>query len=353
MFHRVIACAGAIAAASLFCVPHSVLAGDNNFANRFFYSGSGQSENSFIDALAYRPPTLPPSASAYADTSANNAAATALALGNQAIRKYLLPSLGAAAPAWAKRFEFEYNLQEDYKPSYTLLTVQPLYQDANKQNTVFLQASQLRYELLDKYRDTTNVGLGYRHLFFDNSVLAGVNAFYDHEWTYNHARVSLGGELKFAMLDFNGNWYKGVSSDRTVDASTSTLERVLDGYDLELRSQVPFLPWLQIGARRYVWQSDVADDIKGWSYSARADITQNLTVEAGWSDDNYDSNQGFVKFVLRLARTDRPVMLSNQIVSDAAFEKRDMRTYTLDKVRRENRIMVERTGGGIVIARGN
>ena len=54
-----------------------------------------------------------------------------------------------------------------------------------------------------------------------------------------------------------------------------------------------------------------------------------------------------------LARTDRPVMLSDRAVSNVAFEKRDMRNYTLDKVRRENRIIVERKGGGIIVARGN
>ena len=54
-----------------------------------------------------------------------------------------------------------------------------------------------------------------------------------------------------------------------------------------------------------------------------------------------------------LARTDRPAMLSDKVVSNQLFEQRDMRNYTLDKVRRENRIMVERTGGGIVVARGN
>ena len=39
------------------------------------------------------------------------------------------------------------------------------------------------------------------------------------------------------------------------------------------------------------------------------------------------------------------------------FERRDMRTYTLDKVRRENRIIVERRSNVgsavVVIARGN
>ena len=93
--------------------------------------------------------------------------------------------------------------------------------------------------------------------------------------------------------------------------------------------------------------------LSGWRYSADADITQNLSIEAGWTNDNVDSNSAYAKFVFRLARTDRPVMLSDRAISKDVFDKRDMRTYTLDKVRRENKILVERSGGGIVVARGN
>jgi adhesin/invasin len=351
-FRTFVAWCGAIALTT--SGSYGVFAGQDGFGERFFFGNGNQPfARSFVDTLTDRSFGASSMANAYAAGRTADPASALASMGSQAIRQYLLPSLGAEAPEWAKRFEFEFDLQKDLKPTYSILTVQPLYQDAEKQNTIFVQASLLRYELLGKYRDTTNIGLGYRRLLLDNNVLAGMNAFYDHEWTYNHQRVGVGGELKWRMLDFHANWYKGVSGDKTVDASTSTTEGVLDGYDFELRSQVPFLPWVDVGARRYYWNSEVSDDIKGWSYSARADITQNLSLEAGWSDDNYNSGQGFVKFVVRLARTDRPVMLSDQIVSREIFQKRDLRVHTLDKVRRENRIMVERSGGGIVIARGN
>ena len=245
------------------------------------------------------------------------------------------------------------DFQKDLKPTYSVLTVQPIYQDADKQNTLFVQASQLRYDQIGKYRDTTNIGLGYRRLFLDNQAMAGLNAFFDNEWTYGHKRYSVGGELKWAMLDFNSNVYRRITDFKMIDASTSTEERAMNGFDLELRSQVPYLPWMRVGARYYRWQTDLSDDTKGWQYSVDADITQSLSVEAGWRKDNFSSTDGFVKFVFRLARTDRPVMLSDRAVSNVAFEKRDMRNYTLDKVRRENRIIVERKGGGIIVARGN
>ena len=292
-----------------------------------------------------------PGSDVYAGQTPGQAGSWAAAIATNAMRQYLMPSLGAGAPDWAKRIEFELDVRDGAKPRYSILTVQPIYQTPDKQDTWFVQASQLRYDLIDKYRDTTNIGLGYRRLLFDNSMLLGVNVFHDYEWTYEHRRYSIGGELKWAMLDFNGNWYRAITDYKTVDSSTS--ERALNGYDLELRSQVPYLPWMQIGARKYHWDSELSDDIKGWSYSATADISQNLSVEAGWTNDNYDNSQAFVKFVFQLARTDRPVMLSDQFRSAQFFEKRDMSNYTLDKVRRENKIIVERRGAGVIIARGN
>lgn len=319
------------------------LAADNtSFANRFVFDKS---------IPGFEQPAF---ASAYAgSTSTTDPTLTAFALAKSAIPKYLLPNLGENAPDWAKRIELEWDVQKNLKPTYSILTVQPLYQDADKQNTFFVQASQLRYDMIDKYRDTTNVGLGYRRLLLDNQMLVGVNSFFDYEWTYGHQRASVGGELKWAMLDFNANIYRRITGYRSINDGTDTTERVMNGYDTELRSQVPYLPWMRVGARYYRWQSDLAEDTKGWQYSADADITQNLSVEVGWKKDNFNTSQGFAKFVLRLARTERPAMLSDKIVSNQIFEKRDMRTYTLDKVRRENRIIVERKGAGIIIARGN
>ena len=324
-------------------------ADDAPFGSRFFFGG-GTSAFSNSPLAAYDAPVF---ANSYNSASSLDPANTALALAKDGMNRYLLPSLGENAPEWAKRIEFETDFQKDLKPTYSVLTVQPIYQDADKQNTLFVQASQLRYDQIGKYRDTTNIGLGYRRLFLDNQAMAGLNAFFDNEWTYGHKRYSVGGELKWAMLDFNSNVYRRITDFKMIDASTSTEERAMNGFDLELRSQVPYLPWMRVGARYYRWQTDLSDDTKGWQYSVDADITQNLSVEAGWRKDNFSSTDGFVKFVFRLARTDRPVMLSDRAVSNVAFEKRDMRNYTLDKVRRENRIIVERKGGGIIVARGN
>jgi len=47
------------------------------------------------------------------------------------------------------------------------------------------------------------------------------------------------------------------------------------------------------------------------------------------------------------------VLLSDHAIADRAFDLRDMRAHTLDKVRRVNNIVLERTSSGVTISRSN
>jgi adhesin/invasin len=284
------------------------------------------------------------------------------ALGEQAVR-YLLPFLGADAPDWAKHVEVSGDVDSLNKPEWTVLTVQPLYQSEDKANTVFIQASQLRYALFGNYRDTTNVGFGYRQLLLDNTVLVGGNSFFDREWTYDHARVGFGAEARWNMLDFHANNYVVITGDRTV--ATNLIERAMNGWDSELRTKIPFLPWASFGVQRYDWESHYARSVKGWAYTLDMDLTPNVSMELGsrtaalpgtGTGGAASGGNLFAAVTLHLGDTSRPVAASSELISDRPFsEMQDLSNHTLDKVRRENRIIVERknTGvGTVIMARG-
>ena len=68
---------------------------------------------------------------------------------------------------------------EELKPQWEILTVQPLRDDG--ENITFFQGSLLRW---DGDRDTINLGLGQRKLLLNKNILVGLNAFYDHEFTW-------------------------------------------------------------------------------------------------------------------------------------------------------------------------
>lgn len=286
-----------------------------------------------------------------AQSSPQNTKAEAVSIANQAF-SYYLPTLGKDLPDWAKRIEFDVQYDGTQDPLFSILTVQPIYQTDNKIDTVFFQGSEQRYELLNDVRDVSNFGLGYRRLFLDGKALVGINSFIDHEWTYGHTRASVGGEVKWGAFDFTANKYLALTG--SVAASSGTTEEALSGHDFEMRSQVPYLPWLRVGAKGYFWDNKLIQDIEGWSASFDADVSQNVTLEAGAMDDNAQSDvSGFIRLTLRPGREDRPVMMSAKPIDSKPFAMRDMASYTLDKVRRQNKILVERKGGGVVIARGN
>jgi len=249
------------------------------------------------------------------------------------------------APSAQGRTELELELEKLRPPTYSLLTVQPLYQDKDKLNTVFVQGSQSRYSLFRDYRDTTNLGVGYRRLFLDNSLLSGLNALFDQEWTNGHRRMSVGGELKWAMLDFYANRHFALTGDKAVHPGIT--EKALGGYDIEMRAQVPYLPWLRVGAKGYAWHARGFEDIRGWSSSLDADIAKNFLLEAGANDDNMQSDpSAFIKLTFRLPSPDRPVLASGARVDSKPFDMRDMKAYALDKVRRQNKIMCQDSPSG-------
>ena len=266
--------------------------------------------------------------------------------------EYLIQGIGADAPDWLKRTEFEWRLAEDASPEYSLLTVQPLYESEGNLDTVFAQFSQRRYNQHTVDRDVTNIGLGYRRLLKENTILAGTNAFFDYDWEYHHQRYGLGGELMWSGMDLRANWYRALTETRTV--TPDIYERVMDGHDLELSLQVPYLPWARIHGKKFWWDSEATDDVRGWRTGLEMDLHQNLQVEVGATDSSAQDLQFVVQFRFKPAKESRKVALSNMPIDNTAWQMRDMREHTLDKVRRENKIITERTVTATVkISRGS
>ncbi len=287
---------------------------------------------------------------------ASNLANTAVTKG----RAVLGAAIGEDAPEWAKRIEWDLNFNEDVGPTGSILTVQPLYQDPEKQNTLFTQASYYNYEQFGDRKNTTNIGLGYRHVTLDNSLLLGANIFYDHEWTEGHNRLGYGVEAKLAMLDFTANYYDALSDSKNVSGNTT--EQALDGFDLELRSQVPYMPWARAGVSYFSWDGKDFDDVKGVKASLDMDITPNFGVEIGAidDDDSAQDTQFFANLTFSFGNKGKARPLSDNTgtlvthgIDNKPFVMRDMRDQTLNKVRRQNKIITERNSVGITISRAN
>lgn len=104
--------------------------------------------------------------------------------------------------------------------------------------------SQLRFDFHRQFgqdRYTSNPGFGYRRLYFDNTLLGGVNVFYDREWRQAHNRLGVGAEVKWNTADLAANYYYDLSGKRTV--ANGVTEQPLNGNNIELTNQLPYLPW--------------------------------------------------------------------------------------------------------------
>jgi len=224
---------------------------------------------------------------------------------------------------------------------YSIVTVQPLTQTEDKSETVFFQGSVYSFKNHGEKRPTLNLGVGRRWLSEDKSEITGINLFYDFESKSKHSRVSLGTEYKRSAFEANANAYWGVSSKKSVTVGgVAEDEEVLDGYDVNAKGQVPYLPWAKITGTHYKWKRDTKDDIEGGTVGVELKLNSATTLEAGFQDDNAMEKSDFVKLTYKFGTDNKG---TNFTADSVAFrDGADMTDHLLDKVKRKNKIITSR-----------
>ena len=171
-------------------------------------------------------------------------------------------------------------------------------------------------------------------------MLTGGNIFFDYDDNGN-MRSSLGVEARNAVLEFYGNYYKGLSDGKD--------EKVLDGYDLRLESQIPYIHWADIFYNTYKWDGVDRDDIEGTKLGSDMLLTPNLHLEIAYDDkvkagldDEWYANISFVH-----PPREGPTAIDG-IAKIAWKENKDMSDQLLTKVKRNNKIMIEFKGSATI-----
>ena len=235
--------------------------------------------------------------------------------------------------------EVSIDLRENYKPDFSILGVREIEKNSN--NNTFMQFSLSNTEKLNKERYVGNLGMGKRFLSEDNHTLTGFNVFLDYDH-YGNTRGSIGGEIKNAVMGLTSNYYKKIDNG-SVD------EKVLDGYDIELTSQIPYLHWADIFYNNYKWNGAEREDLEGSKIGTEMLLTPNLAFEAAYDDkdikgleDEYYANIIFVHPPREGATAQDGV--SNQIWK----KEKDMSDEMIAKVKRNNKIMIEFSGSTVI-----
>ena len=231
-----------------------------------------------------------------------------------------------------------------------ILVVAPLSDKEDIQNTIFTQVSAFYVDS----RTTLNAGLGYRRLEFDNTLMLGVNAFYDHEFPYDHGRFSIGLEARTTVGEINANIYKAKTKWRRGDDGNQ--ERALDGWDVEAGLPLPYMNWATVFLKRYEWDAyEGVADAKGNDVQLRAyiPVIPGLEIQAGrtFKDGLADQNYMSVTYNVTEAFSKRDKPLEQKWVSNTAYKLASMEHRRYEKVRREN-IIVKQINGGKLSVKG-
>jgi hypothetical protein len=234
--------------------------------------------------------------------------------------------------------EVSIQLRENHEPDLSILAVRELNRTEN--GNTFLQFSLFNTERQQKEIGIFNFGLGKRFLSNDKHLMTGFNSFLDYD-THGNIRGSIGGEVKNSVLGFNTNYYLAIHDGRDD-------EKVLDGYDIELTSQVPHLHWANVFFNHYKWYGVERNDIEGKKYGSEISLLPSLNLEVVYDDKPKDLDEYYVKFnFVYPPRQNKPTVLDG--ISGIKWqEEKDMTDQLLTKVKRENVIVVEMSGAATI-----
>ena len=242
--------------------------------------------------------------------------------------------------------EVQISARENNKPEFSIMTVMPISVHPGK-DAWFVQLQLNNTQIRSVNRYTTNVGLGYRSLSANKNTMIGGNVFIDYDAKGN-SRYSLGFEFRTAVFDILINHYEAISGQKTVG---DFKERALNGNDMSINGQVPYLPWAKINLTHYEWKKvNNSKNSKGDKLSFELLLTPSVVLEFGVDDNNIQKKDNFAKIAFVYPPREGP-SASTDFVSDEAFPDRDMRSQLLSKVKRSNKITLESEGVGVIISR--
>ena len=211
-------------------------------------------------------------------------------------------------------------------------------------SNLFTQFSLHTQEINSDKRIIGNLGLGYRFLNSDQSMMFGANTFYDQDLEENHKRVGLGFEAKAAMLDFNYNLYQKATNQLVI---SGTNEQVLSGQEYNITSQIPYMPWSTFNFQGYRMENEkTTQDVKGNIYSLEMALNPSLQFDILKDVSSVNGQEDEWEYMLTFTHPPREnkSTLADGLTSNEAFVKKDMQASLKDKVHRNNNLAVEIQG---------
>jgi hypothetical protein len=245
--------------------------------------------------------------------------------------------------------EFSFDLRENTSPGFSILAVRELSKTSSGNYFTQLSASAKDSGVNNDYhgnqdaRMILNAGFGKRILLNDNTVMLGINNFYDYDVWMSHSRIGFGAEVKSAVVDFNANYYQNINSG-------GNAEHVMNGYDYQVKTQVPYIHWANVFANSYKWYGKDRDDVEGLKLGGEAQLSSTFSVLSAWDDKDTSgvTDEWYSKLIFNWPPRDAVATAADGISNIAWRENKDVSDKLLDKVDRVNNIMIEFKGSATI-----
>ena len=244
--------------------------------------------------------------------------------------------------------EASIQINEDDNPDLEILAVRDI--SSEEFSNLFSQISLHTQEINTSDRLITNLGIGYRKLNDDKSNMFGINSFIDYDLE-GHTRGSVGLELKGATLDLTANSYHKFTNMEVIDG---TEEQVLSGYEINLTSQVPYMPWSTLNWQNYGWENEKATkdtDGNKLSWEMLFSPTVQFDVTGDFSDNSAIDDEYSYKLSFIYPPREHKKTLQDGFLDSTAFEKGNVEKKLKEKVRRSNNLTVEVQGSIIITSK--
>ena len=223
------------------------------------------------------------------------------------------------------------------KPTLSIMSVYGLNETKNW--FIFNQSSLVNYS--DK--NTVNLGVGARHINDKETLILGINAFYDYEFDSGHRRSSLGIEALTSLVELRANSYSAQSGTITYNGINET---ALGGYDYSLKAQLPYSYSSNIYIKRTKWLDniDYSSSIKEWGIEVEP--VSNFKITLGSQQQNRADSKfvGTITYSMPFGEADTS---ANQRRSTSLESVRD-KLYK--PVQRENRIAKKAIKLGLTVS---
>ena len=234
--------------------------------------------------------------------------------------------------------EVSIDLRDNNSPDFSILAVREL--EETLRGNFFTQFSLFSTEQNSDERIVGNLGFGKRNLSENKLTLTGTNLFFDYD-SHGNMRTSFGLEARNAVLEFYGNYYKGLDDGDD--------EKVLDGYDLRFESQVPYLHWADIFYNTYKWKGVERDDVEGAKMGSEIQLTSNVNLEVAYDDKKRKGIEDEWYARIMFVHPPKNGSSAKDGIAKTAWKKeKDMTGELLTKVKRNNKIMIEFKGSATI-----